>query len=276
MTSADEGARPAQEAARRAYDKMARAQRQFATPVDEASLRDPLATVDPCGWLGTSIRGQRLLCLAAGGGRQSILYAAAGARVTVVDISAEMLRLDREVAHAHGLDVNTVQTSMCQMDMLTHESFDIVIQPVSTCYVEDLQQVYRQVARVIAAGGIYISQHKSPVSLQAEVRPGARGYALIEPYYRTGPLPPVTGTCLREEGTLEYLHRWEQLLGGLCRAGFVIEDLREPNNADVAGEPGSLGHRSQFIAPYVRVKGRRLGHSPRLAPLWLPADSHHA
>ena len=48
-----------------------------------------------------------------------------------------------------------------------------------------------------------------------------RGYELIEPYYRSGPLPPVVGSPHREEGTLEYLHRWEELLGLMCRAGFV-------------------------------------------------------
>ena len=39
-----------------------------------------------------------MLCLAAGGGKQSALYAAAGAEVTVVDLSPEMLALDRQVA----------------------------------------------------------------------------------------------------------------------------------------------------------------------------------
>jgi hypothetical protein len=36
--------------------------------------------------------------LAAGGGRQSAIYATAGADVTVVDISPAMLELDRQVA----------------------------------------------------------------------------------------------------------------------------------------------------------------------------------
>ena len=72
-----------------------------------------------------------------------------------------------------------------------------------------------------------------PTSLLADVAPGERGYAVQEPYYRSGPLPPVDGSLHREAGTLEYLHRWEELLGGLCRAGFWIEDIREPYHADV-------------------------------------------
>jgi len=74
---------------------------------------------------------------------------------------------------------------------------------------------------------------------------------------RTGPLPPVVGSPHREEGTLEYLHRWEDLLGGLCRAGFVIEDLAEPLHAVRDASRGSFAHRSQFVPPYVRIKARR-------------------
>src|SRR5438093_277152 len=82
------------------------------------------------------------------------------------------------------------------------------------------------------AGGLYISQHKQPASLQADVQPSPRGYELTEPYYRERPLPAVAGSLHREPGTLEFLHRWEELLGGLCRAGFVIEDVIEPRHAD--------------------------------------------
>ncbi|MEQ2008719.1 MAG: class I SAM-dependent methyltransferase, partial [Limisphaerales bacterium] len=84
------------------------------------------------------------------------------------------------------------------------------------------------------------------------------GYTLLEPYYRSGPLPPVpTGSALRESGTLEFMHRWDELLGGLCRAGFVIEDTFEPKHGDSSATPGSFGHRCWFIPPYFAIKARR-------------------
>ena len=69
----------------------------------------------------------------------------------------------------------------------------------------------------------------------------------------------MVGSRLREEGTLEYLHRWEEILGYLCSSGFVIEDVCEPLHGDKDAEPGSFGHRCKFIAPYVRIKARRIG-----------------
>ena len=241
----------------RAWDALAKRQAALATPASDADFRNPLQAVDPRGWLGESIAGLKVLCLAAGGGRQSALYAAAGAQVTVVDISGQMLVLDRQVAEGRGLDVRAIQASMDAMPMLGDGEFDIVIQPVSTCYVADVGPVFREVARVTRPGGLYISQHKTPTSLQADNRPEGEGYRLIEPYYREGPLPAAEPCRTREPGTLEFLHRWEKLIGGICRAGFAVEDLVEPVHAKPQAAAGTFGHRSGFVAPYVRVKARR-------------------
>jgi SAM-dependent methyltransferase len=258
---------------RQAWDARVRTGGRFTKPAPDEEFRNPLAAVDPSGWLGGSITGRRVLCLAAGGGRQSALYAAAGGIVTVVDISGEMLAIDREVAAERGLSVRTVEASMDDLSALGPASFDLVIHPVSTCYVPDILEVHRQVARVIIAGGTYISQHKQPASLQTSIEPAPHGYEVTEPYYRSGPLPPVVGSSHREAGTLEYLHRWEEIVGGMCRAGFVIEDLVEPVHADETAAKGTFAHRSRYVAPYVRIKARRLGDAAAPSPaskVWLP------
>lgn len=261
---------------RRAWDQRARKRRRFTRAASDAQLRDPLAALDSRGWLEGSVAGKRVLCLAAGGGRQSALYAAAGAIVTVVDLSPEMLARDREVAKDRGFSIRAVEASMEDLSALGEAQFDLVAQPVSTCYVPNVAKVYREVARVTVDGGLYISQHKQPASLQADVRPSSRGYEIIEPYYRSSPLPPVSGSRHREAGTLEYLHRWEELVGELCRSGFVIEDLSEPFHALQDEEPGTFGHRSLYVAPYVRIKARRVsGTSREKKPvsLWTPEDN---
>jgi SAM-dependent methyltransferase len=258
---------------RRAWDRMVEKGQRFTRPAKTEDLSNPLQTVDGLGWLGGNIRGRRLLCLGAGGGRQSALYAAAGADVTVVDISPRMLEVDREVATERGLKVRTVETSMDDLSMFSEQEFEIVIHPVSTCYVPRIAPVYEQVARVTVPGGVYISQHKQPTSLQLSMEPGSAGrYEVQEPYYRPGePLAAVEGSRLREPGTLEYLHRWEEILGALCRSGFVIEDLVEPMHAKSGEAAGSFEHRCSFTAPYVRIKARRTGTKANNAKLWIPS-----
>lgn len=258
---------------RAAWDRMAREGHRFARPARQADLDSPLASVDGPGWLGGDITGQRVLCLAAGGGRQGPLYAAAGAIVTVVDISDEMLQLDREFAAQRGIDLRTVCASMDDLSPFPNQSFDIVIHPVSTCYVQDLGAVYREVARVLVPGGIYISQHKQPVSLQTDVANTGPGYLIRHEYYRGQPLPPIQRSNLvREPDTWEYVHSLESIIGTMCRAGFVIEDLSEPRHADPAAEPGSFGHRSRFVPPYLRIKARRTDSPPPNpnSGIWVP------
>lgn len=243
---------------RRAWDERVR-QGQFHTETaSDADLRNPLAVINDCGWLDGNVRGQRVLCLAAGGGKHSLLFAAAGAIVTVVDLSPLMLDLDRKLAAERSLSVRVVEASMDNLSALGDATFDLVVQPVSTCYVPDITAVYREVARVTAPGGLYISQHKQPAALQAEAIPSAKGLLLTEPYYRSGPLPPAAeGWHHREAGTVEFLHRWQELIGGLCRSGFVLEDLVEPRHGDLSAPPGSFRHRSAFAPPFVTLKARR-------------------
>jgi len=247
---------------RAAWDRLAKKQNRLAKPARDGDFNDPLATVDGSGWLSQDISGKRVLCLAAGGGRQGPIYAKAGALVTVVDISSSMLELDRLVAAERGLNLRTVEASMDDLKSLQDDEFDIVIHPVSTCYVPDVRPVYGEVARVLRPNGIYISQHKQPTSLQTSLKPDGQVYRIEFPYYSDQPLPICSEpNRIREDGTIEYIHRWEQLVGAMCRAGFVIEDISEPMHAKRDADPGTFAHRSQFVPAYVRVKARRVGQA---------------
>lgn len=241
-----------------AWDRRARTNGWYVDTAGDDDFLRPLAVADPSGWLGGNVIGRRILCLAAGGGRHGPLLAAAGARVTVVDLSEGMLARDREVAKARGLEVRTIQTSMDNLGSLKEERFDAVIQPVSTCYVPNVRRVFAQVADVLEPGGLYISQHKQPVSLQCGSFADGVGYPVRAQARHRGPLPPAAEDCWhREHGTVEFLHTLQDLLGGMCHAGFVIEDVMEPNHADPQAPPNTFPHRCLFVPPYLAIRARR-------------------
>lgn len=259
------------DANRLAWNRLAAGGSRFARVATDEECRQPLATLDGRGWLPASVKGNDVLCLAAGGGWQSILYATAGAHVTVVDLSPEMLRQDVREAERRGLGIRVLEGSMDDLSALADRSFDIVHQPVSTCYVPDVSAVYGEVARVLRDGGLYISQHKQPTSLQIVERDPHERYVLGVRYYHDGPLPPVGDDSYREPGAVEFLHRWEDLVGGLCRAGLLLEDLREPRRGDDRAEPGHYAHRGNYVPPYVRLKARRAPRSTAPASaIWTP------
>ena len=262
-----------QDVNRRAWDRLASEESRFAKVATDEECAQPLLALDRRGWLPGSVTGLDVLCLASGGGWQAILYAAAGANVTVVDVSPEMLRLDEREAKRRNLSVRIVEASMDDLAPLDDEAFDVVHQPVSTCYVPKLADVYAEAARVLRGDGLYISQHKQPTSLQIVERDRHDRYVIGVEYYHADPLPEVPDRSYREAGAREYLHRWEDLVGGLCRAGFVIEDLTEPVRADPRAKPGDFRHRGRFVAPYLRIKARRVRERraiPNTATIWTP------
>ncbi len=242
----------------RAYDRMARSGHILAKTVTEDELRRPMEILDGAGWLGGSIRGWHVLCLAAAGGRHSALYHAAGATVTVLDISDGMLELDRRVSQELKFNVRLIQGSMVDMPMLRNSEFDLVIHPVSTCYVPDVSRVFAEVSRVLKPGGLYVSQHKQPINLQASLKSRSGNYTIeTEVGSIAKPARADEPSSLREPSTQEFAHSLESILGGICRCGMVIEELHEPNHAKPNALADTAGHRSRFVPPYLRVKARK-------------------
>ncbi len=250
---------------RQAWNQMASNRHVLTRPASDEELQHPLRTIDPVGWLKPGIQGWNVLCLAAGGGRHGPLYAAAGGNVTVVDLSPAMLQIDRDVAAARRLEVRTFETSMDQLSMLRDEEFDLVIHPVSTCYLPSLERLFPEVARVTRPGGIYISQHKQPINLQASLQSYTGQYVVEHAYYDRSAVPKaIEPSKLREPNAREYAHSWQAILGGICRSGFVIEDFTEPNHAQPDALPGSFGHRCYYIAPYLRIKAVKRNQTSKL------------
>ncbi len=222
-------------------------------PPDRAAAQ---AALDP--WVAEAgVENRDVLCLAAGGGRHGPLHALAGGRVTVVDLSVEQLAHDQSAAEALGLDLNLVQGSIDDLSMLEAGSFDRVIQPVSACYLPNVRKIYREVARVLRSGGLYVVQHKQPAMLQADAIWG-HGYRVNQAQIEGQALADDGSGPHRESGTSEYLHTLEALVGGLCEAGFVIESLREPPLADALAPEGHPAHRALFLPPYLMLKARRV------------------
>jgi ubiquinone/menaquinone biosynthesis C-methylase UbiE len=240
-----------------AWDTRARSGCRFSNSAPPSEYEKAARALADNPWLPNNISGLQVLNLASGGGGQSGLFASLGAKVSVVDISHEMLENDRELARERGFDIRVIEASMDHLPMLHNAEFDLVTHPVSTCYLPNLQNVFDEVARVSKPGATYISHHKQPASMQASADPVNGHYQLIERYSFKGPLPPVTGKMHREDGTLEFLHTLQDLLGGLCQAGFYIDDFREADHAEPDAAPGSFGHRSSFVPAFMSIKAIR-------------------
>jgi UDP:flavonoid glycosyltransferase YjiC (YdhE family)/SAM-dependent methyltransferase len=199
---------------------------------------------------------ETVLCLASGGGQQAPLFAALDKRVTVFDLSPAQLRRDREVAEAYGLSLEYVEGDMLDLHELYGRRFDLVYQPVSTCYVDDLPRLRREVRGVLRPGGWYWSEHWNPVHMQLE---GLGywcgwGYRIVRHQHARGPVvfsdqegAELPGACW------QFIHSLEALIGGLGEAGFVVGGFAERLRGDASAPPGSDDHACAFVPPLLAV-----------------------
>ena len=189
----------------------------------------------PREWLG-ELAGQRVLALASGGGQQGPLLAAAGARVTVLDASPAQLARDREVALREGLVLDTVEGDMADLSRFEAGSFDLVVNPCSTCFAPDVRRVWREAARVLRGGGALLAGHVNPVLFALDPDLLDRGELLLRhaiPYSDLTSLPAEARDRRVAAGeTLEFGHSLADLLGGQLDAGLRIEGLYEDGWGD--------------------------------------------
>ena len=98
--------------------------------------------------------GKKILGLACGGGQQGPIFAAKGYDVTIMDFSTSQLQKDEMVAKREGLKINTVQADMTKPFPFEDETFDIIFNPVSNVYIEDLENMFKEAARILKKGGL--------------------------------------------------------------------------------------------------------------------------
>ena len=216
----------------------------------------PGRLLDPAGWFPWR-RLRTVLCLAAGGGQQGPLFASLGYEVTVVDLSPEQLDRDRATARRHGLKLDCVEADMQDLSALPRGSFDLVYQPVSSLYVPDIRQCYR------AGGG---RDQAGRAVLQRALEPGpdaaCRGRRWDGEAYRvallpgTGPHPWPPGE-LTEATCWHYIHSLEDMLGGLCDAGFAIVRFDERGQGEPGASPGSQEHLDCYLPAHFGILARR-------------------
>jgi len=247
------------EVARRAWDSLAGATRP---PLDEEALAAAADLLDLDRWIPWSTISTALV-LGGGGGWQAPLIASLGPAVTVVDVSSRQLELDREAAARFGLTIECVEADMVDLRALAGRSFDLVYQPISTCYLPDLGPLYAAIASVTRAGARYWAEHWSAGQIQLDeaVRWDGAAYRIVHPVGSGTPIQwqsaePVDGepvTCWH------FAHSIRELFGALCAAGFVIERVSEPGAADPDARPGSPEHLAAYLPPFIRLLARRVG-----------------
>lgn len=174
------------------------------------------------------LKGRRVLGLAAGGGQQMPLFAAAGAVCTVLDYSGKQLESEKEVAVREGYAIDVVRADMTKTLPFEDASFDLIFHPVSNCYIRDVEHVWRECARVLKKGGLLMAGLDNGINFLF----GEGDESRISGYLPFDPLknPDQMEILKREDGGVQFSHTIEEQIGGQLRAGFELLDLYSDTN----------------------------------------------
>lgn len=193
----------------------------------------------PQDWYGGPLSGRALLCLASGGGQQAPVLAAAGARVTSYDYSAEQLALDDQVAAREGLALTTTPGDMADLSVFPDASFDLIVHPVSNVFSRVVRPVWLECFRVLRPGGRLLAGFMNPDYFlfdHFEIEAGGPlrvRYAL--PYSDAEDLPAARRQALIEDNeAFEFSHSMNDQIGGQLDAGFLLHGFYEDRWTDEA------------------------------------------
>ncbi len=183
----------------------------------------------PIDWY-PPLKDCRVLALASGGGQQVPALAAAGARVTVFDLSEGQLKQDADTCSKFGLEVETIQGNMMDMAVLSSDSFDLIFHPCSNCFVPDLIPVWKECARVLKKGGVLMWGFTKAESMLLFKDPESGAYTLKYkmPYSDIHSLTEAERSVYTANNEpLIFGHSLEMQMGELLKNGFVLTGIYE-------------------------------------------------
>ncbi len=176
--------------------------------------------------------GKKVLCLASGGGQQGPILAAAGADVIVFDNSAKQLKQDEIVAERDHLNLRTELGDMRDLSRFGDGSFDLIVHPVSNCFVDIVLPVWKEAYRVLKRGGFLLAGFINPIVFIFDLKAWNAGELIVRhkiPYSDTRDLTEeeLRELILDQDEPLSFGHTLHDLIQGQIEAGFLIAGFYE-------------------------------------------------
>ena len=184
----------------------------------------------PAHWLG-DVRGREILCLASAGGQQAPIRRRR-ARVTLFDASADSWTRTARSPPATASNWPACRGDMRDLSTFADVSFDLVFNPISNLYVDDVLPVWRECARVLRPGGKLLASFYNPALFIEDRSPELAEQGLIRPRHRLpySDLESLSAEALaakREKGeALVFGHSLTQQIAGQLAAG-LLQDFYE-------------------------------------------------
>lgn len=195
---------------------------------DWQMLLTPTKSV-PRDWFLDDFHGKKVFGLAAGGGQQMPLLTALGAECTVLDYSPAQLESERKVAERENYDITIIRGDMTKPLPFADNTFDFIVHPVSNCYVEEVEPIWKECYRILKPGGRLIAGLDNGINYI--VSDDEHQIVNSLPY---NPLkqPELMASLDIADSGIQFSHTIEEQIRGQLKAGFTLVDVYEDTNGE--------------------------------------------
>lgn len=238
----------------------------FTQPTKNLTKNKARKYIDPENVLG-EIKDKNVLCLASGGGQQSIAFALLGANVTVFDISPAQLKKDLQASKKYKVKVSIQQGDMRELSCFNKKKFDIVYQPFSLNFVPDSSVVFKEVSRITRGQGIYTFMCSNPFFTGiTEKNWNGKGIVLSAKYLEGAEIsygdqdwviPKNTKSKKKIKPPVEYRQTLSKLINSLYENEFSLFHLTEYISETKNPKKGSWDYLTKIAPPWLTFWTRK-------------------
>lgn len=181
----------------------------------------------PHNWF-PELNGLKVLGLASGGGQQGPILATLGANVTIFDNSDKQLQQEKTISNKFNLDIKTLQGDMKDLSVFEDNSFDLIFNPCSVLFVDNVLPVWKECYRVLKPNGILMTGLINPISFQIDEQSLKLIYK--QPFSDLHSLPAEkVEELIKNKEALQYGHSLTDQINGQLQAGFSLTHMYEDN-----------------------------------------------
>ena len=129
------------------------------------------------------LSGKKIIEVGGGDGKQALYFAAQGAIVTVIDISAKSLKAVEQLAQQQGINISTMQMNAERLEF-SNDSFDLVY--INSLFMHvNQQKVLQECSRVLKKGGKLVIVEPLQYAPLVQVYRLFSSYRKMKPKYAT-------------------------------------------------------------------------------------------
>ena len=131
------------------------------------------------------------------------------------------------VADREGYSIEILQEDMTKPLPFADETFDLIFHPVSNCYVEEVEGIFRECYRILKKGGIFLGGYDIGINYVFDEEEKELKYPLP---FNSLKDPKLYEDSVKNNWGIQFSHTLAEQIGGQLKAGFILTDLYEDTN----------------------------------------------